>query len=258
MNGPTRVMGIVNVTPDSFCDGGRYATVERAAERARNMAVQGAHIIDIGGESTRPGATPVCVEEEMRRVVPVLDALIPDRLCLSIDTTKPEVAKAALDRGVRIVNDVHGGADAHMRALVASYDAVMIVMHALPMDVWSTTDHIAHMRALIARAKASGIRDERIWIDPGFGFAKDRAANIALMRNLRDIVALGHTVVIGTSRKRFVRETVGTTIEGALAATLATAVIAQQCGVHVVRVHDVAEHVHALHMAHVLCGEQNG
>jgi dihydropteroate synthase len=250
-------MGIVNVTPDSFSDGGRYATAARAAERARTMAMQGAHVIDIGGESTRPGATPISVEEELRRVVPVLDALMPDRLCLSIDTTKAEVARAALERGVRIVNDVHGGADAQMRALVASYDATIIVMHALPMDVWSTTEHIAHMRTLIARAKSSGIRGERIWIDPGFGFAKDQTANIALMRSLRAIVALGHTVVIGTSRKRFVRETVGTTIEGALAATLATAVIAQQCGVHFVRVHDVTEHVHALKMAHVLCAEED-
>lgn len=240
----TLLMGIVNVTPDSFSDGGRYNTADKAAAHARQLVADGADIIDIGGESTRPGAAPVSLDEELQRVVPVIEALrdavdVP----LSVDTYKAEVARQALAAGAHIVNDVWGlKADPAIAGVAAQYDSPVIITHNRTDRnyVHFIDDVVADLQESIRIARLAGLADERIVLDPGIGFAKDYEQNVLLLARLDAVVALGYPVLLGTSRKSVIQKTLHGPDEGAYgtAATVALG-IAHGCGI--MRVHDVRE-----------------
>ncbi len=250
-------MGVVNVTPDSFSDGGRWFDHGRAVAHARNLLAEGADIVDVGGESTRPGAQPVAEAEELRRVIPVIEALAGEAT-VSIDTRKWRVAEAALGAGATIINDV----SATLFEVAAAGGAGWVAMHAradpATMQAHTRYDEVVgevgdYLVAAAARAAAAGV--ERIWIDPGIGFAKTAAQNLTLLRHLDRFVGTGWDVAIGTSRKSFL----GTLSAGPgqdplppgarLEASLATAVWAIVAGVAMVRAHDVAATVGAVRLA---------
>ena len=243
-------MGILNVTPDSFSDGGRFFDVEDALKQGIAMAEEGADIIDIGGESTRPGAEPVDVAQEISRVVPVISALR-ERLDtpISIDTTKADVAAAALDAGADIVNDVSAGRfDPRMLPLVSDRGVPVVLMHMLgePRTMQQDPhyeDVTSDVRAFLVKrandALAAGIAREKIVIDPGFGFGKTREHNLELLRNLRLITELGYPVLAGTSRKSFIGATLDLPVGERLEGTAATVALAVSQGAAIVRVHDV-------------------
>ena len=246
----TLIMGILNVTPDSFSDGGRYTTVERAVRHAVRMAEEGADIIDIGGESTRPGFEPVPLEEELARVIPVIRAVreavsVP----ISVDTYKAETARQALEAGAHIINDIWGfQRDPEIAHVAASYGCPVILMHNRPVenreasnyaDFW--TEMEADLKSAVARAKAAGVKDENIWLDPGIGFAKNYEEHLELMGRLDRIVALGYPVLLGTSRKSFIRRTLDVDVHDTLEGTAATQVLGIVQGCQILRVHDVKQ-----------------
>lgn len=247
-------MGVVNVTPDSFSDGGRYLDQAAAIAHGRELIADGADILDIGGESTRPGAEPVEAEEERRRVVPVITALAASSgqpVQLSIDTSKATVAAAALDAGATLVNDVTAfRGDPEMAGLVAARGVDCCLMHMLgeprtmqldPRYDDVVSDVKAFLEERVAFAVRAGIPEERILLDPGIGFGKTLAHNLELLRRLDEIVALGRPVVIGTSRKSFLGRLTGREDPAArLPGTIATNVLAYERGARVFRVHDVA------------------
>lgn len=254
----TLVMGIVNVTPDSFSDGGRYFDSGRALAHAWELIEQGADILDIGGESSRPGSDPVSIEEELRRLVPVVQALA--GVCgvpLSIDTTKPEVAEECLRLGARIVNDIAGLRDPEMMRVTARHDAAAVIMHmrGTPKTMQSEplyADLIAEVKQFLAErvsaARASGVRD--IAVDPGIGFGKTAAHNFEILRRLDEFQSIGCPVLVGPSRKSFLGSLMGQQETGGrLEGTLAAAVISAMKGASVVRVHDVAACRRALQVA---------
>jgi dihydropteroate synthase len=269
MSGEYRLMGIVNVTPDSFSDGGLFLDAGAAIEHGLELVEQGAHILDVGGESTRPGAEPVAREEELRRVVPVVEGLAemtrstPGRPQISIDTSKAAVARAALAAGASLVNDVSAlRADPEMAGVVAGSGAECCLMHMLgeprtmqrvggvggPQYKDVVDDVKAFLEERLAFAVGEGIAERRVLLDPGIGFGKTVEHNLALLRRLGELVALGRPVVIGTSRKSFL----GLIAAGArgarepvvpserLPGTIATNVMAFERGASVFRVHDVA------------------
>ncbi|MGZ4141479.1 MAG: dihydropteroate synthase [Actinomycetota bacterium] len=244
------VMGILNVTPDSFSDGGRYFDVEAALKQGIALADDGADLIDVGGESTRPGADPVETAEEIRRVVPVIEALADAvSVPISIDTMKAEVARAALDAGSAVVNDVSAGRfDPSLLRLVADRGAPVVLMHMLgePRTMQQNPtyrDVVAEVAAFLdaraSDARATGIAPDRIVIDPGFGFGKTPAHNLVLLKELRRFTELGHAVLVGTSRKSFIGATLDLPIEQRLEGTAATVALAIANGAAIVRVHDV-------------------
>ena len=249
-------MGIVNVTPDSFSDGGRYLDRDAAIAHARGMRDEGAAILDVGGESTRPGADPVSEDEELRRVVPVVEALDGE---ISIDTTKSSVARAALAAGATIVNDVSAFRfDPGIAAVTAEAGAGCVLMHMLgeprtmqddPRYDDVVSDVKAFLEERLAFAVAEGVAEERVWLDPGIGFGKTLDHNLALLARLGEIAAIGRPVVIGTSRKSFLGKLTGRDTGERVAGTLATNVIAYEQGARVFRVHDVAATVDALKVA---------
>jgi dihydropteroate synthase len=254
----TLIMGIVNVTPDSFSDGGRYFDAGLALDHARKLIDDGADILDIGGESSRPGSDAVSVDEELRRVVPVVRVLAGScGVPLSIDTTKPEVAGECLRLGARIVNDIAGLRDPAMLRITARYNASAVIMHmrGTPKTMQSEPvydDLIAEVKAFLAErvpaAKQAGVRD--IAIDPGIGFGKTAAHNFEILRRLDEFQSLGCPVLVGPSRKSFLgslqgQQDAGERLEGSLAA----AVIPVMKGAAVVRVHDVAACRRALQVA---------
>jgi dihydropteroate synthase len=253
------VMGVVNVTPDSFSDGGAWLDPEAAIAHGRALAAQGAAILDVGGESTRPGAEPVTEAEELRRVVPVLEGLAGAGARLSIDTSKAAVAAAALDAGATIVNDVTAlRGDPAMAALVAERGCGCVLMHMLgeprTMQLHPVYDDVvvdvgAFLAERLRVAIAHGIDAERVWLDPGIGFGKTVDHNLELLRRLDEIVALGRPVVVGTSRKSFLGRITGRDPQHRVAATVATNVLALARGASVFRVHDVAEARDALAVA---------
>jgi dihydropteroate synthase len=256
---PLRIMGVLNVTPDSFSDGGEWFAFDEAVAHGRELAAQGAAILDVGGESTRPGAAPVPEEEELRRVVPVIEALAGEAT-LSIDTSKVAVARAALDAGATYVNDVTAfRAEPAMAALVAERGCECCLMHMLGEprtmqhdprydDVVDDIKRFLCERA--AFAVGEGIREDRIAVDPGIGFGKTIEHNLELLRRLDEIAALGFEVVIGTSRKSFLGKLTGRDDpHDRVAATLATTVLALERGASVFRVHDVAQTADALKVA---------
>ena len=243
-----QVMGVVNVTPDSFSDGGEFFDAERAIAHGRELADEGADILDIGGESTRPGAEAVDAEEETARVAPVIEALAADGARVSVDTSKPEVAARALDAGAEIVNDVTALGDPEMAALVADRGAELVLMHMQgsprTMQENPTYDDVVDdVRAFLAerveRAVDAGVQEERIWIDPGIGFGKTVDHNLELLRRLRELTDLGRPIMVGTSRKSFIGKLTGAPVDQRLGGTIATCVLAVANGAAGVRVHDV-------------------
>jgi dihydropteroate synthase len=253
------VMGVVNVTPDSFSDGGAWLDPDAAVAHGHDLARQGADILDIGGESTRPGAAPVAAAEELRRVLPVVEGLAGAGPRLSIDTSKAVVAEAALQAGATIVNDVTAlRGDPAMAALLAGHDCDVCLMHMLgePRTMQRDPrydDVVGEVKAfLFARlevAVAGGIAEERIWLDPGIGFGKTITHNLELLRRLHELVALGRPLVVGTSRKSFLGTLTGRGPHERVPATIATNVLALAAGASVFRVHDVAEVHDALRVA---------
>jgi dihydropteroate synthase len=253
------VMGVVNVTPDSFSDGGAWPDPQAAVAHGRRLAAEGADILDIGGESTRPGAEPVGEAEELRRVVPVLEGLAGGAARLSIDTSKAAVAAAALQAGATIVNDVTAlRGDPAMAGTVAGAGCDVCLMHMLgePRTMQRDPrygDVVDDVKAFLAQrlehAVRSGIAEERIWLDPGIGFGKTIDHNLELLRRLGEIVALGRPVVVGTSRKSFLGTITGRGPGDRVAATIATNVLALAAGARIFRVHDVAEARDALLVA---------
>ncbi|MCX7893132.1 MAG: dihydropteroate synthase [Burkholderiales bacterium] len=243
------VMGVVNVTPDSFSDGGRFLDAQAAIEHARRLVEEGADILDVGGESTRPGALPVDEAEESRRVLPVLEGILPLGIPVSIDTTKPGVMRAAIAAGAAMVNDVTALRSPGALEAVAAADAGVCLMHMLgePRTMQASPaygDVVAEVRDfLAARAavcEAAGIGRDRIVIDPGFGFGKTVAHNLALLRGLPALAALGFPVLAGLSRKSTLGAITGRAVGDRLAASVAAALLAVQRGARIVRVHDVA------------------
>jgi dihydropteroate synthase len=245
-----RLMGVVNVTPDSFSDGGLFLDAGAAIAQGRRLADEGADILDVGGESTRPRAEPVSEEEERRRVVPVIEGLAGAGPQLSIDTSKAGVARAALDAGATYVNDVTAfRSDPGLAALVAERGAECCLMHMLgdprtmqedPRYDDVVSDVKAFLEERLAFAVAEGVAEERVMVDPGIGFGKTVAHNLELLRRLDEIVALGRPVVVGTSRKSFLGRLTGREVDQRLPGTIATNVLALERGATVFRVHEVA------------------
>jgi dihydropteroate synthase len=253
------VMGIVNVTPDSFSDGGRWFSADTAVEHGRVLAAEGAGILDVGGESTRPGAEPVGEAEELRRVVPVVERLAADGHTVSVDTTKLAVAAEAIAGGARYVNDVTAFRhDPGMAALVAEHGCECCLTHMLgePRTMQQDPrygDVVDDVKAFLAEraafAVAEGVPETRIHLDPGIGFGKTVEHNLTLLRRLDEVVALGFPVVLGTSRKSFLGRITGRPTGDRLAATIATQVLGLQRGARVFRVHDVGPVAEALRVA---------
>ena len=250
----TKIMGILNITPDSFSDGGRFLNIDAAVRHALQMQQDGADIIDIGGESSRPNAAPVSVSEEIRRVIPVIQKLrsllqIP----ISIDTTKPEVAAAALNVGARIINDITGFSSDEMIRVACDNRAAVVVMHMQgtpqtmqksPVYADVVGEIISFFKERIKKLKTAGI--DEITIDPGIGFGKTLAHNLEIFRNIDKFCALGYPVLIGASRKSFISGISGVGLDDRLSGSLAGACASVLKGASVVRVHDVKETRRAL------------
>lgn len=249
------VMGIVNVTPDSFADGGHHLQRDAALAHAHQLIHEGADILDIGGESTRPGAQPVSVQQELDRIMPVIEGLCAAPLPISVDTCKPEVMRAALAQGVSMVNDIDALQQAEALHAVAASDAAVCLMHKQGspptmqqqphyQDVMSEVLQFLHER--IAAVEAAGIARQRIVVDPGFGFGKTLAHNLALLRNLDALAELNVPVLAGLSRKSMLGTITGQDVAHRVHASVAAALLAVQRGARLVRVHDVRATVDAL------------
>lgn len=256
-------MGVVNVTPDSFSDGGRYLDAEAAIRHGEKLVGDGAAILDVGGESTRPGAEPVAEAEELKRTEPVVAALV-GKAPLSIDTSKAAVAAAAIDAGAEIVNDVTAlQGDAEMGALCADRAVTVVLMH-MPgnprtmQDEPRYDDVVDDVRAFLAErvefAVGQGIGEERIWLDPGIGFGKTLEHNLELLRRLGELRELGRPLVIGTSRKSFIGKVDGSGVDNRIGGSIASSVLAAAEGADVLRVHDVAEMAQAVKLAAAVLG----
>lgn len=252
-------MGVVNVTPDSFSDGGLYLDPGAAIAHGEELVADGAAILDVGGESTRPGAAAVAVEEELRRVEPVVAGLAPLGVEISVDTSKARVAEAALDAGAAIVNDVTAlRGDPEMAGLVADRGARLVLMHMAgdprTMQVNPQYDDVVaevhdFLAERLAAAVAAGIAEERVWLDPGIGFGKTDQHNFELLRGLGRLADLGRPILVGTSRKSFIGRTDGSATDDRLGGTIATSILAAAAGASVLRVHDVRELAEALTVA---------
>jgi dihydropteroate synthase len=259
-----KLMGVVNVTPDSFSDGGLYLDPARAVEHGRELEAAGAEILDVGGESTRPGAEEVSLEEELRRVEPVVAGLAKGEATISVDTSKAAVAEVALNAGAEIVNDVTAlRRDPRMAALCADRGATVVLMHMLGtprtmQDEPRYDDVVAEVKAFLAErveaAVAAGIAEERIWLDPGIGFGKTAAHNLELLRRLAELRELDRPLVIGTSRKSFIGKVDGSDAGERLGGTIASSVLAAAEGAEILRVHDVAEVGQAMAVAGAILG----
>lgn len=266
------IMGILNVTPDSFSDGGRFSGRDQALAHALKMVEQGVDIIDVGGESTRPGADRVSSEEQLGRVLPVIALLrqgLPERCAISIDTTQSQVARAALEAGAHIINDVSAGRDdAEMLALAVEYNAPIVLMHMqgtpktmqqAPYYQDVVEEVLAFLWERIAAAEQAGIPSENIIIDPGIGFGKRKYDNLKLMADLERFVETGYAVLLGASRKRFMGSICGETEPSELmAATVVTTVLGVMAGVRIFRVHDVKENRQAIDVAHAIQQVKSG
>lgn len=257
------IMGILNVTPDSFSDGGRYAGVEAAVSAALAMVAEGAEIIDIGGESTRPGATPVEPLEEQRRVLPVIEALAARSDCLiSIDTYREETARLAVKAGAHIVNDVWGAQKEPGIARVAAQTGAGICLMHTGRERAKLPDVIDDQRLFLAKsldiAAAAGIAPEAIVLDPGFGFEKDGPENMILLARFGEIMDLGFPLLVGTSRKRFVRGIIGRNDPEPDVATAATSVLMRERGADIFRVHNVPVNRDALAIADAMAAALRG
>ena len=258
------IMGILNVTPDSFSDGGEHVELDAAIAHALSLVEDGADIIDVGGESTRPGAEGISADLEKARVIPVIEALVSDGVMVSVDTMKPEVAGAALDAGAEIVNDVSGLRDPRMRAVAIDNGAGVVVVHmrGVPRTMQDEPvygdvvgDVAAYLQAQAAVSISEGMDPESICVDPGIGFGKNVEHNLELMRRLDEIVAVGYPVLVGTSRKSFLGSLLDIPDPRQRdVATAVTTALAFERGVAAVRVHDPRSSRHAAQLARAIVG----
>jgi dihydropteroate synthase len=249
-------MGVLNVTPDSFSDGGEFIDAPRAVARLHDIAAEGAAICDVGAESTRPGSLPVDVEEELRRLGPVLAATVPAPMAISIDTSKAAVAEAAFDAGAVLVNDVTAGrADPDLLPLVGDRGAAVCLVHMLgePRTMQRAPrydDVVGEVRAFLEgrldAAVRAGVPEERVLLDPGIGFGKRLEDNLALLRGLRSLAAIGRPIVVGVSRKSMFAALLGRAVDERMAGSLAAGLLAVDEGAAVLRVHDVRDTVDAV------------
>lgn len=255
----TVVMGILNITPDSFSDGGKFNEIEAAVERAKQLVADGAKIIDVGGESTRPGYTRISEEEEIARVVPVIKAIRAEiDAVISIDTYKSAVAKAAVLAGADVINDIWGAKrDPEIAKIAAELRVPIILMHNRDnenyKDFW--LDTVRDLEESIRIVKDAGVLDEHIWLDPGIGFAKSTTQNIWMMQHLNDLVNMGYPVLLATSRKRLIGNVLNLPVDERMEGTGATVCYGVQLGCHMVRVHDVKEMTRMTKMMDVLTGK---
>ncbi|OGF55480.1 MAG: dihydropteroate synthase [Candidatus Fraserbacteria bacterium RBG_16_55_9] len=257
----TLLMGVLNVTPDSFSDGGRFTNVEATLAHARQLAGEGADILDIGGESTRPGASPVSLEEELKRAIPVIRAVRAElpQMCISVDTYKARVAEEALEAGADMLNDVSAlRFDSRMARVIAQADAPVVLMHMLgtPQTMQQSPTYkdvvaeiIKFLSERIVWATQQGISEERIVIDPGIGFGKKPEHNTQILRRLSEFKVLGRPLLLGTSRKSFLGALTKRPVEKRVEETIASVVIGVLHGADLVRVHDVGPIKHALMVA---------
>jgi dihydropteroate synthase len=255
----TLIMGILNVTPDSFSDGGKYNQLDQAVRRVEELVKSGADIIDIGGESTRPGYTPISVEEELERVIPFIEAITREvPVVLSIDTFKAETAKHAIKAGAHIINDIWGAkADPDMAKVAADLSVPIILQHNRDNENYQSffRDCLNDMYESITVAKKAGVKDEQIIIDPGIGFAKDAARDIEMMRNLDTFTSLGYPVLLGPSRKRMIGAVLDLPVNERMEGTGAAVCFGIQKGCRIVRVHDVKEISRMAKMMDALMGK---
>ncbi len=253
-----KILGILNVTPDSFSDGGQFEGVA-AIEHAKRMVEEGAEFVDVGGESTRPGSMPVPLDEELRRVMPVIEALVALGIPLSVDTQKPEVARVALDAGVQVINDVNGLQNPAMFELIVERKPIVCVMHRQGNPATMQSDPTYHdvvgevtlyLKEIAQRLIESRFDREKIWLDPGIGFGKNLTHNLLLLNGIEHLTNLGYPVMLGVSRKRCLGQVTGENHPmDREAATLACHVLAQAKGVQIFRTHDVKNAVRAARMA---------
>lgn len=256
----TVIMGILNVTPDSFSDGGKYDEISAAVKHAEAMLKDGAKIIDVGGESTRPGHQPVSLTEELERTAPIIEAITKELGCVvSIDTYKAPVAEAAIKAGASIINDVWGAKrDPEIARVAAKYDVPIILMHNREVaqyahGLWEDMQN--DLQESIELAEAAGVPKAHIWLDPGIGFAKDTAENIIAMQHLHELSVMGYPVLLGTSRKSLVGNVLQVPVPERLSGTSATVCYGIEKGCHIMRVHDVKEIAQAAKMMDVLVGK---
>jgi dihydropteroate synthase len=249
------VLGIVNVTADSFSDGGRFLDAARAIEQGLKLHGDGAAMVDVGGESTRPGAEPVDAREELRRVIPVVEGLVKGGVPVSVDTMKPEVMRAAIASGASVINDVNAFRAPGAIDAVANESVGLVVMHMQGTPSTMQRDPrygdvvaevAAFLRERAAALEAAGVARQRIVVDPGFGFGKNVEHNRVLFRGLPKIASLGYRLLVGVSRKRMIGELTGRDVPERVAGSVAAALLAVQNGASIVRVHDVRETVDAL------------
>jgi dihydropteroate synthase len=256
----TLIMGILNVTPDSFSDGGSYDSVQNAVKRAREMVEEGADIIDIGGESTRPGHDPVSAEDEIARVVPIIEALVKEvDVPISIDTYKAETARMALEAGAHIINDVWGAKKDPLMAEVAAENGVpIILMHNREDKEYEVfmRDAVQDLQESIILVRKAGVKDEQIILDPGIGFAKTFEQNLDMMRHVDVLVSLGYPVLYATSRKRIIGHVLDLPVDERMEGTGATVCWGIQKGCQLVRVHDVKEMARMAKMTDALMGKE--
>ena len=256
----TFIMGILNVTPDSFSDGGQFDAVDKAITRAKEMVEQGAKIIDVGGESTRPGHVAISIEEELERVIPVIQALSSElEVAISIDTYKAQVAEQAILAGAHIINDVWGAKkDPKIAEVAARLNVPILLMHnkdeAVYTDFWNEVR--GDLEESIQIAKLAGVPDGHIWLDPGIGFGKTTEHNIWMMQHLSDLVDMGFPVLLATSRKSLIGNVLKLPVSERLEGTAATVSYGVMSGCHMMRVHDVKEMVRNVRMMDVLTGKQ--
>lgn len=256
----TIIMGILNVTPDSFSDGGKYGRVDAALVRAEEMIREGAKVIDIGGESTRPGHEPVSFEEELERTVPIIEAITRELECaVSIDTYKAGVAEAAMKAGAHIINDVWGAKrEPKIVDVAAKYNAPIILMHNREVAAYEgrlLDEVIVDLKESVDMALEAGVPHDNVWLDPGIGFAKDTRQNIVVMQGLQEISNMGYPLLLGTSRKSLIGNVLNLPVEERLEGTSATVCYGIERGCHIMRVHDVKEIARATEMMDVLTGK---
>lgn len=250
------IMGILNITPDSFSDGGKFNNLEDALLRTENMIEDGATIIDIGGESTRPGYTRISDEEEISRIVPIIESV---KKCfdtvISVDTYKSAVAKAALEAGADMINDIWGlKGDKDMARVVTEYDVPVCIMHNRDNEVYTdfVSDVINDLNESLQIAESFGIKKENIMLDPGVGFAKDFTQNLQIIKHVDKIVEMGYPVLLGTSRKSVIAKALSLPVDERVEGTIATTVLGYEKGCRIFRVHDVKENIRALRMTQAI------
>lgn len=258
----TVIMGILNVTPDSFSDGGKYGRIDAALKHAEEMLRDGAKIIDVGGESTRPGHVPISLEEELERTIPVIKALAKELGCtVSIDTYKAGVAEEAILAGAKIINDIWGAKrEPYIADIAAKYNVPIILMHNREKAEYEGNfmdEVIADLEESVGIAIAAGVAHDNIWLDPGIGFARNAVQNVWTMQGLDRISEMGYPVLLGTSRKSLIGNVLGLPVEERLEGTGATVCYGIEHGCHIMRIHDVKEVARMAKMMDVLTGKMD-